>query len=42
MDGKSGVFEWIVNAKGELTHQRFIPEGKITGTPNQVPSRLPK
>lgn len=42
VDGKLGVFEWLVNSKGELTHQRFIPAGRITGTPNQVPSRLPK
>ena len=42
VDGKSGIFEWLVNSKGELTHQRFIPGGRITGTPNQVPSRLPR
>ncbi|WP_349681644.1 DUF637 domain-containing protein [Pseudomonas sp. UBA6562] len=42
VDGKLGIFEWLVNSKGELTHQRFIPAGRITGTPNQVPSRLPK
>ena len=42
VDGKPGVFEWLVNSKGELTHQRFIINGKITGIPNQVPSRLPK
>ena len=42
VDGKSGIFEWLVNSKGELTHQRFIPAGRITGTPNQVPSRLPR
>ncbi|MFJ3450243.1 DUF637 domain-containing protein [Pseudomonas sichuanensis] len=42
VDGKQGIFEWLVNSKGELTHQRFIPTGRITGTPNQVPSRLPR
>jgi hypothetical protein len=42
VDGKSGIFEWLVNSTGELTHQRFIPAGKITGMPNQVPSRLPR
>jgi filamentous hemagglutinin len=42
VNGASGIFEWIVNSKGELTHQRFIPEGKITGKPNQIPSKLPK
>lgn len=39
VNGKSGVYEWIVTPKGELSHQRFIPSGKITGTPNQVPLR---
>ena len=42
MNDRSGIFEWIVNSKMELTHQRFIPDGRITGTPNQIPSRLPK
>jgi len=42
MSDKRGVFEWIVNSKLQLTHQRFIPEGRITGTPNQIPSRMPK
>ncbi|WP_413623811.1 hemagglutinin repeat-containing protein [Luteibacter sp. Lutesp34] len=41
VNGQPGIFEWIVNANGELTHQRFIPGGQITGTPNQIPSRLP-
>jgi hypothetical protein len=35
VNGKKGIFEWIVNAEGKLTHQRFIPGGKITGLPNQ-------
>jgi len=42
VDGKLGIYEWLVNSKGELTHQRFIPDGRITGTPNQIPSRLPR
>jgi hypothetical protein len=42
MNERAGIFEWIVNSKLELTHQRFIPNGRITGTANQVPSRLPK
>ena len=42
VNNKSGIYEWIVNLKLELTHQRFIPDGKVTGTPNQTPSRLPK
>jgi hypothetical protein len=42
MNDKAGIFEWIINAKMELTHQRFIPNGKIIGTPNQIPSKLPR
>lgn len=37
LNGKSGVFEWIVD-QGEMTHRRFIPGGKVTGYPNQVPT----
>ncbi len=35
LNGKQGVFEWIVN-QGEVTHRRFIPNGKVTGFANQV------
>lgn len=41
VDGRAGVFEWLVDSSGQLTHQRFIPDGRITGMPNQIPSRLP-
>jgi RHS repeat-associated protein len=37
LNGKSGVFEWIVD-QGDMTHRRFIPGGKVTGYPNQVPT----
>ncbi|PRA75463.1 hypothetical protein CQ054_22970, partial [Ochrobactrum sp. MYb29] len=40
VDGKAGIYEWLVNSQGELTHQRFIRDGMITGTPNQIPSKL--
>lgn len=34
--GVSGVYEWIID-KGAVTHRRFIPNGEITGTANQIP-----
>ncbi|MEQ1935929.1 MAG: adhesin, partial [Fimbriimonadaceae bacterium] len=35
LDGKQGIYEWIIDNQGNLTHQRFIEGGKITGEPNQ-------
>ncbi|MGL4316604.1 MAG: hypothetical protein ACRCTL_08320 [Pseudomonas sp.] len=35
LNGEDGIFEWIVDS-GNVTHRRFIPNGKITGFPNQV------
>lgn len=35
LNNKPGVFEWIVDA-GQVTHRRFIPNGKVTGFPNQI------
>jgi len=32
---EAGIFEWIVD-QNVVTHRRFIPGGKITGSPNQV------
>ena len=34
-NGRPGVYEYIVNSNRQITHQRFIPGGRITGTPNQ-------
>jgi hypothetical protein len=32
---KNGIFEFLKNKEGQITHQRFIKNGKITGLPNQ-------
>ncbi|MCI1696915.1 pre-toxin TG domain-containing protein [Aneurinibacillus aneurinilyticus] len=34
---QNGIFEWIVDPTKGVTHRRFIPNGKITGVPNQRP-----
>jgi len=34
VDGKDGVFEFIIDATGEITHQRFKIGGIINGIPN--------
>jgi hypothetical protein len=37
LNGKPGVFEWIIDRSGTspvITHQWFIPGGKVTGVPH--------
>ncbi|MBO5059787.1 MAG: DUF2247 family protein [Clostridia bacterium] len=34
LNGKNGIFEWILDNERGVTHRRFIPNGKITGRPN--------
>ncbi|MCK0473702.1 hypothetical protein MW695_20330, partial [Alkalihalobacillus sp. APA_J-10(15)] len=33
---QNGIFEWIVDPNNGVTHRRFIPNGQITGFPNQI------
>jgi len=36
---EEGIFEWIVDPNKGVTHRRFIPNGTITGKPNQIPNK---
>ncbi|MDR1426014.1 MAG: hypothetical protein LBI70_03425 [Rickettsiales bacterium] len=27
-----GIYEYIINDKGQITHERFVKDGKVTGT----------
>jgi len=37
LNGKKGIFEWIVDPVKGVTHRRFIPGVGITGKPNARP-----
>lgn len=36
LNGSNGIYEYVMDASGQVTHQRFISGGEITGNPNQV------
>lgn len=36
---KKGIYEYIYDKQGNVTHQRFIEGGNITGLPNQRPPK---
>lgn len=39
LNGIDGIYEYITNDMGQVTHQRFIAGGKYTGFPNQKISK---
>ena len=41
-NGKDGIFEYILDPSGYVTHQRFIGGGTISGIPNAPMRKLPK
>mgnify|MGYP003575934063 FL=1 len=41
LNGKNGIYEYIYDPVGKVTHQRFIEGGTVTGFPNQRVSKVP-